>query len=127
MASARVTAWALAQARALDRALHARGIDAIDHIAPSPGVAARHRTTVAGVLRRRRATCLVRSALLQRWDADHGRHRPLVVGVARDPGEGVSAHAWLDGEPHAQFEELLRRPPPPARAGSGSGAPDALA
>ena len=60
------------------------------------------------------ATCLVRSALLQRWDADHGVNRPLVVGVARDAEAGVSAHAWLEGERHANFEELLRRPPPKA-------------
>ena len=30
------------------------------------------------------ATCLVRSAMLQRWDADHGVDRPLVIGVARE-------------------------------------------
>jgi len=102
-------------------------MDAIDGIPPAPGVDARHRRTVTGVLRATGATCLVRSALLQRWDADHGVARPLVIGVSRDDESGVAAHAWLEGERHAEFEELLRRPPPTAagRAG-GPGAGHAL-
>ncbi len=39
------------------------------------------------------ATCLVRSAVLQRWDTDHGHPRPLVIGVAHR-GENFAAHAW---------------------------------
>ncbi len=112
VASVRVGAWAWRQDRRLRTSLHADGIEAIDAIAPSPAVSSRHRTTVAGVVKVTGATCLVRSALLQRWDADHGMPRPLVLGVSRDAETGVAAHAWLDGERHAGFEELLRRPPP---------------
>ncbi|MEA2901783.1 MAG: hypothetical protein QOH36_1670 [Actinomycetota bacterium] len=121
VASARVVAWVWTQARRLRTSLHVDGIDAIDAIDPSPAVAARHRATVAGACKLTGATCLVRSALLQRWDADHGVNRPLVVGVARDPEAGVSAHAWLEGERHADFEELLRRPPPKVAGHSGAG------
>lgn len=78
----------------------------------TPAAVARHRPIVVAVLRLSGATCLVRSALLQRWDLDHGRPRPLVVGVARDPQGGYAAHAWLDGEPDgALFTELHRRGP----------------
>jgi Transglutaminase-like superfamily len=121
VASARVGVWAWTQSRRLRSSLLDHGIDAIDAIHPSPAVAARHRTAVAAVMKRTGASCLVRSALLQRWDADHGVPRPLVVGVARDSEAGVSAHAWLEGERHADFEELLRRPPPKVAGRSGAG------
>jgi hypothetical protein len=109
-ASARVAAWSWAEGRRLNRALHDVGIDAVDGVGRAPDVAARHRPVVAGVMRVTGATCLVRSAMLQRWDADHGVSRPLVIGVARDESV-VTAHAWLEGERHARFEELVRRPP----------------
>lgn len=121
VASVRVVAWSWSQARRLRAALRTEGIDAIDGIAPSPAIAPRHRTTVVGVLKVTGATCLVRSALLQRWDADRGVARPLVVGVARGEDAAVSAHAWLDGERHAHFEELLRRPPPLVGGHAGAG------
>ena len=102
-------------------------MDAMDHIRPAPDVDARHRRTVAGLLRVTGATCLVRSAVVQRWDADHGIPRPLVIGVSRDDDSGVAAHAWLEGERHDQFEELHRRPPPTVEARAGRpGADDAL-
>jgi len=109
-ASARVAVWAWVEGRRLGPALRADGIEAVDRVAPAPDVAARHRPVVAGVMRVTGATCLVRSALLQRWDADHGVSRPLVIGVAREDST-VTAHAWLEGERHARFEELHRRPP----------------
>ena len=121
MSSARVVAWAWWQARQLNKALHEDGMDAIDRITPSPAVEARHRFAVAGVMRATRATCLVRSAILQRFDADHGVERPLVIGVSRDYESPLAAHAWLEGERHASFEELLRRPPPHVTRGPGAG------
>jgi hypothetical protein len=70
---------------------------------------------VAAVLRRRQATCLERSLVLQRWLAAHGDRRDLVIGV-KAPGEEFGAHAWLEGEPPtdgiSEFTELLRRPAP---------------
>jgi hypothetical protein len=68
---------------------------------------------VYAVLRRRTDTCLVRSMVLQTWDAAHGRPRDLIVGVT-SPSDGFQAHAWLEGDPPCEaegFRELLRRPP----------------
>jgi len=121
LASVRVVVWSWSQGRSLKRSLHKDGMDAITRIRPSPGVDGRHRLTVAGVMRLMGATCLVRSAMLQRWDADHGRDRPLVIGVSRDGDAGVLAHAWLEGERRGSFEELLRRRPPRVTGGPGAG------
>ena len=108
----RVARWAWSASRRLARSLRTDGIDAIDRLEPPPAVAARHRSAVWAVLRLTGATCLVRSAVLQRWDAAHGRSRPLVVGVARRPDGAIAAHAWLDGERSGNgFIELHRRPP----------------
>ena len=67
---------------------------------------------VSAVLRRSRATCLVRSSVRQRWLAAHGDRRDLVIGV-KPPAEGFAAHAWLDGDPESTLEgftELTRVP-----------------
>ena len=110
--SLRVARWAWSARRRLERSLRTDGIDALDRLEPPPAVAARHRSAVSAVLRLTGATCLVRSAVLQHWDAAHGRPRPLVVGVARQPDGTIAAHAWLDGEPSANgFIELHRHPP----------------
>ncbi len=112
LVSLRVARWAWSAGRRLERSLRTHGIEAIDGVESPPSVGARHRSVVSAVLRLTGATCLVRSAVLQRWDAAHDRPRPLVVGVARQPGGGIAAHAWLDGEPSANgFVELHRRPP----------------
>ena len=112
LASARVAAWTWSEARRLAGTLRADGLRAIDEITPAPAAAPRHRSTVSAVLSLAGATCLERAAVLQRWDADHDRPRPLVVGVARGPEGGVAAHAWLDGElDGAGFVELHRRSP----------------
>lgn len=60
----------------------------------------------------------MRSAVLQQWDASHGRPRDLVIGVT-SPADGFRAHAWLEGEPawlSAGFHELARRGPPDSKA-----------
>jgi hypothetical protein len=114
LASARVAAWTWSEARRLAESLRRDGIDAIDTVQPAPPAAARLRRTVSAVLHLAGATCLVRSAVLQRWDADHDRPRPLVVGVARDQDGGFEAHAWLEGDGDLEaegFVELHRRPP----------------
>lgn len=108
----RVARWAWVEGRRLLRELHREGIEATAMVRPAPATEARHRPIVVAVLRMSGATCLVRSAVVQRWDADHGRPRPLVVGVTRDAQGGFAAHAWLDGEPDgARFVELHRRAP----------------
>lgn len=67
-------------------------------------------------LRLLRANCLQRAAVMQVWEASHGRPRGIVVGVTA-PSQGFAAHAWLEGEPahrHDGFEELARFGPPSA-------------
>jgi len=50
---------------------------------------------VEAVLRLRRATCLERSLVVQRWLMAHGASHEVLIGV--DGGaERVEAHAWLD-------------------------------
>ena len=111
--SLRVARWAWSARRRLARSLRTDGIEAIGNFEPLPAASPRHRSAVSAVLHLSGATCLVRSAVLQHWDAAHGRPRPLVVGVARQPDGAIAAHAWLDGEPDADgFIELHRRPPP---------------
>ena len=111
VASARAAAWAWSEAHRLGRSLRRDGFAAVGEIRRPPALAAHRRPVVSGVLRLSRATCLVRSAVLQRWDADHDRPRPLVVGVAKDPAGGFAAHAWLEGEAAPGFVEIHRRPP----------------
>ena len=68
---------------------------------------------VTGLLRRRKATCLERSLVLQRWYAAQGIPRTVIIGV-RAPSEGFAAHAWLEGDPAETgqpFSELHRLAP----------------
>ena len=110
MASGRVAAWTWREGRRLADSLRCDGMSALDAIPRSPDVPAAHRPTVSAVLGLAGATCLVRSAVLQRWDADHDRPTTIHLGVTRGT-DGYSAHAWLDGEPDGDgFVELLRRP-----------------
>ena len=110
--SAAAIRWAWSASRRLRHSLRTDGIDALGSVPPAPAIAREHRPTVLLVLRVGGASCLVRSAVLQRWDADHGRPRELVIGVARDD-EDVTAHAWLAGEGHSgPYVELHRRAAP---------------
>ncbi|MGI8792290.1 MAG: lasso peptide biosynthesis protein [Acidimicrobiales bacterium] len=66
---------------------------------------------VRAVLRRTGATCLVRSLVLQAWEASHGVERDVIVGVTGRAD--FHAHAWLDGDPSGSeitFTELVRVP-----------------
>jgi hypothetical protein len=75
---------------------------------------------VYAVLRRRKATCLERSLVLQRWLASQGRPTEVVIGVSA-PGEAFAAHAWLADygfDPESiRYKELMRLPPPTDRRG----------
>lgn len=107
----RAAAWTWRSARRLAGRLNREGMTALAGMNPAPPLGQHHRAVVGAVLRLLGVTCLVRSAVLQRWDADHDRPRPLVIGVARE-GDGFAAHAWLEGERSgAGFTELHRRPP----------------
>lgn len=77
---------------------------------------------VLAVLRRVRATCLEQAAVDQAWWMAHGHPLDIVVGVRKDRDEFL-AHAWVDWEGSlegAGYREI-RRIPPQAAVGSGSG------
>lgn len=120
--SVRAVWWARRTARQVRADLDAGGLDQL--VVPSPPPLPRGcRRWVVAVLRSRRDTCLVRSAVLQAWDAAHGRPRDLVIGVTA-PGEGFKAHAWLDGEPagaSAGYTEVSRRPAAGTALAGGAG------
>jgi hypothetical protein len=106
---ARVAQWTWSQSRRLCDALHYEGTRAISAIGQPPAAPGDQRDVVAAVLQRVGATCLVSAAILQRWDADHDRPRPLIIGVERSRSGGFAAHAWLDGDDgDQQFVELHR-------------------
>lgn len=112
VSTCRVATWTVESVRLLRAELIDNGLEAISRLTEPPAARERHRTIVVATLWGLRATCLVRSAVLQRWDAEHGVARSLHIGVRRSDG-GVEAHAWLDGERvDTDFSELHRRPAP---------------
>ncbi len=109
-ATLRAAAWTWRAVRASERGYADRGLGQVELPAP-PDVPDGAVRGVRAVLRRSGARCLVRSTVLQRWEAAQGRPRDLVVGVTK-PSEEFKAHAWLDGDPpcHSEgFVELTRR------------------
>ncbi len=105
--------WAERAARQTRRDLAADRLDDLVVTMPPP-LPEGDRRWVAALLRVRRQTCLVQSAVLQAWDASHGQPRDLVIGVTA-PSDGFRAHAWLEGDPASRsrgFSELSRRPAP---------------
>jgi hypothetical protein len=81
-------------------------------LAPPPPLPAEAVRGVHAVLRRREASCLERSLVLQRWLAAQGRPLDVVIGVTT-PAD-FRAHAWLEGEPvegSIEFDELVRVSP----------------
>jgi hypothetical protein len=112
-----VNAWraALWASRALGdarRALVRGQLQQIPLPAP-PSLPSQAEYGVHALLRRRGASCLERSLVLQRWHAAHGRPLDVVIGV-KAPVSDFLAHAWLDGEPSPEgmtFDELLRLHP----------------
>ena len=101
--------------RALGQARRGLARGDLEHIslARPPGLPADADYGVHAVLRRRSASCLERSLVLQRWHAAHGRPLDVVIGV-KPPASDFAAHAWLEGEPPPRgmtFGELMRLSP----------------
>ena len=94
--SVRIALWALRSHGRSRRQLRAGGVGAVELTAPA-FVRPLDRRVLLAVLRVRRASCLERSVVLQRFDASAGRPRVLIVAVTK-PGADFRAHAWLDGE-----------------------------
>jgi hypothetical protein len=74
--------------------LSERGLEA--RVAAPPELAPEAVRAVEAVLRRRRATCLERSLIMQRWLMAHGAPYEVSIGV-RGGAKQMEAHAWLDG------------------------------
>lgn len=106
VASLRGAWWAWRTVHRVRRELRDRPLDAVR--VPTPhGLPARAGRGVLAVLRRLEPTCLERSLVLQRWLALHGEPRPVVIGV-KAPAAEFSAHAWLEGESPAGYQEIAR-------------------
>jgi hypothetical protein len=118
--------WAVAALHSARRQLTTAGVADVDLPAPPP-VGAADRPAVLATLDERAASCLERALVVQRFDAETGRPRDLVVAVTDpgpdrtpgcatdgDPAGASHAHAWLDGDaaPRSHSHELLRLPAP---------------
>jgi hypothetical protein len=119
----RAALWAVRARRFVGRQLRRVNADTLTlPAAPTLGLDATR--GVNGVLKLSRATCLERSMVLQRWYADQGLARDVVIGVT-SPRAGFRAHAWLEapadcGEPtgpvdpnkphDCEFSEITRIP-----------------
>ncbi|TQN37940.1 transglutaminase superfamily protein [Blastococcus colisei] len=121
-------AWAYVALNRLRRELPQRGISAV--VVRPRLVLPSGMEGIRAVLRRRGATCLERSLILQRWLASQGHPTEVVIGVSA-PGEEFAAHAWLAGygfDPESlRYKELMRLPSPSGggKPTIGSGAPQA--
>ena len=105
--------WTLRALRAARRRLRTADAAPIA-VAPPPALPRSAVRGVNAVLRRSRATCLVKASVRQAWHAAQGSPRDLVIGVTA-PAAGFRAHAWLDGDPESasgEYAELSRRPAP---------------
>ena len=98
-ANLRAAWWAFRTASRTRRLLTERGLDAAVASPPPPALPVEAGRGVRAALRRRRESCLVNSIVLQAWEAAHGCDRDLVIGITGP--NGFRAHAWLEGDPHA--------------------------
>lgn len=115
-ANLRAAWWALRMARRTRRLLASDGVEAALGPPPPPRLPATAIRGVRGGLRRRGESCLVKSIVIQSWDAAHGHRRDLIIGVTT-PSE-FGAHAWLEGDAamtaSTPYQEILRRELPAA-------------
>jgi hypothetical protein len=103
----RAAIWAARAARRAKRSLRSAALEvAIGAPPPVPALRYENGRTVRAVLAVRRDSCLVRSIVLQNWEAAWGRERDLIIGVTA-PGD-FRAHAWLDGDAAEGYAEMAR-------------------
>ena len=105
----RAAAWANGALVRLRRQLKETPVDAVRLDRP-PALPAHALRGLRLAFRVRRATCLERALVLQRWHSAHGQKRDVVIAV-RTGGRLFEAHAWLDGDPDpvaGSFSELMR-------------------
>jgi Transglutaminase-like superfamily len=105
----RAAVWADRTLRGIRATLPVHGLRA--EVGPPPAAPFAALRGVLAVARRRDATCLERSLLVQAWLDAHGRPHAVLVGVAA--GEDFAAHAWVDGFDAldaSRFIVIARRP-----------------
>jgi hypothetical protein len=108
---ARAAFWAIRAWRRARNIVNESGVADL-RLPRAPHLGLEATTGVDAILRRTDPTCLVRSAVLQRWFADQGDFRELVIGVTA-PKQGFRAHAWLEppGDATAsEYVEVMRLP-----------------
>ncbi len=76
-----------------------------------PALDVRSRSAMNAGLRLRRASCLERALLRQRFDAANGVQRTLIIAVT-SPADGFRAHSWLEGDRQqdTSMREIVRHP-----------------
>jgi hypothetical protein len=102
----RAGAWTRRALRQARRELKSRPLTEVA-IEPPRGIPAAGASGVRVALRLSRYSCLEAALVRQRWDAEHGSPRDVVIGVPR-PSERDEreAHAWLDGDDDPRRNEL---------------------
>jgi len=103
--------WAVFALRRLRRDIPELGLEA--RVAAPPELAPEGLRGVEAALRRRHATCLERSLVLQRWLIAHGVSHEVLIGVSGG-AERIEAHAWLnryDAEAQEEGFRVLTRVP----------------
>ncbi|MGC5290646.1 lasso peptide biosynthesis protein [Micromonospora sp. DT231] len=108
-----VVAWTMLGCRRVRRQLARGGLSAVRLTAPPSGGTD---TLVRQALCRSGGNCLESALVRQRWFAERGVLRTVVIGVSA-PAAGFHAHAWLDGDPDPHRDglaEILRHPVPAA-------------
>jgi Transglutaminase-like superfamily len=101
--------WAMLALRRLRREIPREGLD-VRVLAP-PRTAPTGLRGVEAALRLRRATCLERSLIVQRWLMAFGSRHDVLLGVGRGSGT-MEAHAWIhryDPDVEGEGLELLSR------------------
>ena len=101
--------WAFLAVRRTRRQLRDRPVEAV-RLRPPRRCSDRAERGLGAVVRRLEPSCLERALVLQCWLACRGDRRAVVIGVTA-PGPGFRAHAWLDGEPQSEFQEIARVAP----------------
>jgi len=101
--------WAVLALRRLRGEISDLGLEA--QVKGPPELAPEGLRGVEAALRRRHATCLERSLILQRWLIAHGASHEVLIGV-NGGAERIEAHAWLnryDAEAQGEGFRILTR------------------
>jgi hypothetical protein len=85
--------WAMLALHRLRREIPSEGLDV--HVLAPRAASPRGVRGVEASLRLRRATCLERSLIVQRWLMAYGSLHDVLVGVNGGTGS-MEAHAWID-------------------------------